>query len=61
VVGGSGCGKSTLSSALLRLLPANGEVAAGQVLLSNMQILALPDEQMRRVRVRDVAMIFRIR
>ena len=30
VVGESGCGKSTLSSALLRLLPGNGEISGGR-------------------------------
>ena len=31
VVGESGCGKSTLASALLRLLPPNGEIRGGSV------------------------------
>src|SRR5262249_12728747 len=33
IVGESGCGKSTLSSALLRLLPPNGEITRGQIRL----------------------------
>ncbi len=33
VVGESGCGKSTVASAVMRLLPPNGEISAGQILL----------------------------
>lgn len=33
VVGESGCGKTTLSAALMGLLPPNGRITRGQVLL----------------------------
>jgi peptide/nickel transport system ATP-binding protein len=58
VVGESGCGKSTLSSALLRLLPPNGEITAGRVLLNGRDLLGLSAEEMRRLRGAELVMIF---
>jgi len=58
VVGESGCGKSTLSSALLRLLPANGEITGGRVRFKGRELLALSAEEMRRLRGSELAMIF---
>jgi oligopeptide/dipeptide ABC transporter ATP-binding protein len=58
IVGESGCGKSTLSSALLRLLPPNGEITGGQIRLKGRDLLRESEEQMRRLRGRELAMIF---
>jgi peptide/nickel transport system ATP-binding protein len=58
IVGESGCGKSTLSSALLRLLPPNGEVTGGRVIFNGADLLAANAETMRRVRGGQLAMIF---
>ena len=58
LVGESGCGKSMTALALLRLLPENGHVAAGQVLLGDTDLVALPESRMRAVRGRRIGMIF---
>src|SRR5262249_47623203 len=58
VVGESGCGKSTLSAALMRLLPANGEITAGRIRLGTKSVLGLNGEDMRDLRGRGLAMIF---
>jgi oligopeptide/dipeptide ABC transporter ATP-binding protein len=58
IVGESGCGKSTLGLALLRLLPQNGEIAAGRLRLRGRDIAALDREQLRRIRGSGIAMIF---
>ena len=58
VVGESGCGKSTLSSALLRLLPPNGEISAGRIRLKGRDLLELSGEEMRRLRGSELVMIF---
>jgi peptide/nickel transport system ATP-binding protein len=57
LVGESGSGKSATSLALLRLLPANAQVT-GDILFAGEQLLALPEESMRRHRGRNLAMIF---
>jgi len=38
IVGESGCGKSTVASAVMRLLPANGEISGGQILLKGQNL-----------------------
>ena len=58
VVGESGCGKSTLSSALMRLLPPNGEISHGSVSLRGRDLGALSSDEMRDLRGRELAMIF---
>jgi oligopeptide/dipeptide ABC transporter ATP-binding protein len=58
IVGESGCGKSTLGLALLNLMPPQGKVTHGKILLDGEDILALDKEQLRRVRGKMVSMIF---
>jgi peptide/nickel transport system ATP-binding protein len=58
VVGESGCGKSTLSASLLRLLPGNAEIERGEAWLKGRDMLRLGEEELRRLRGRDIAMIF---
>ncbi len=58
IVGESGCGKSTLGLALLNLLPPQGEVTHGKIMLDGKDILSLKKEELRKVRGKMVAMIF---
>jgi oligopeptide/dipeptide ABC transporter ATP-binding protein len=58
VVGESGCGKSTVASAVMRLLPPNGRISAGQILLEGRDLVSLSQQEMRQLRGRDMAMIF---
>lgn len=58
VVGESGCGKSTVASALMRLLPPNGEISGGQILFQGRDLCQLDDESLRQLRGRDMAMVF---
>ncbi|PYM60851.1 MAG: peptide ABC transporter ATP-binding protein [Candidatus Rokuibacteriota bacterium] len=59
LVGESGCGKSVSALSVLRLVPAPaGRIVGGQVLFRGRDLLALAEEEMRRVRGREIAMIF---
>jgi peptide/nickel transport system ATP-binding protein len=58
VVGESGCGKSTVASAVMRLLPPNGQISDGQILFEGRDLAGLSQEEMRQLRGRDMAMIF---
>ncbi len=58
LVGESGCGKTTVMLSLLRLLPAEGRIVDGQVLLERCDLLQCSEAEMRRVRWHDVAMVF---
>jgi len=58
IVGESGCGKSTVASAVMRLLPPNGAITAGQILFKRQDLRQLDQERMRKIRGKDMAMIF---
>ncbi len=58
IVGESGSGKSVTAHSILRLLPANGEVAAGSILFRDASVLDMDKETLRAFRGRRVAMIF---
>jgi oligopeptide transport system ATP-binding protein len=59
VVGESGCGKSVHAMSVMRLIPTPpGKIVEGEVCLDGRNLLKLPEAEMRRVRGRDVAMVF---
>ena len=57
VVGESGCGKSVTALAIAGLLPENAS-ATGQILLDGRNLSNLNKEQMRQVRLKDIAQVF---
>lgn len=58
LVGESGCGKTTLVLSLMRLLPANGRIVDGTVLLNGIDLLSLGEREMARTRWNEIAIIF---
>jgi peptide/nickel transport system ATP-binding protein len=58
IVGESGCGKSTLSSALMQLLPPNGQMTRGSIRLNGRDVLGLRPHELRAMRGPEIAMIF---
>lgn len=64
IVGESGSGKSVTALTILRLLPAPpGKVAGGSIYLNNTEnssfdLLRLKETEMRRIRGREIAMVF---
>ena len=58
LVGESGCGKSMTAMALMRLLPDNGRIDEGSVLLDDEELLALPESRMRERRGGKIGIIF---
>ena len=59
VVGESGCGKSVTAMTIMRLLDTPpAEIASGQVLFEGRDIVSIPEEEMRHLRGKDMAMIF---
>lgn len=59
IVGESGCGKSVTSLSIMRLIPnPPGKIEAGEILFNGKDLLTLSDEEMRKIRGNEIAMIF---
>ncbi|MCL4508899.1 MAG: ABC transporter ATP-binding protein [Chloroflexi bacterium] len=59
LVGESGCGKSVTAMSIMRLVPhPPARTASGQILFLGRDLLKLSDAEMRRVRGKQIAMIF---
>jgi oligopeptide/dipeptide ABC transporter ATP-binding protein len=57
-VGESGSGKTTTALALLRLLPPNGRIQSGRVLLDGIDVLRLPPKNLRALRWSRMSIVF---
>ncbi|MDO8301326.1 ABC transporter ATP-binding protein [Lacisediminimonas sp.] len=58
LVGESGSGKSMTANSIMRLVDPPGRIVGGRILFKGQDLLALSDEQMRRLRGNRIAMIF---
>lgn len=57
LVGESGSGKSTTALAIMQLIKPPGRIEGGRVLLGDQDLLALPEEEVRRFRFDQVSLI----
>ncbi len=58
IAGESGCGKSTLAAAMIDLTGANAEITDGAVRLQGRDILTMTGAERRKMRGRQIAMVF---
>jgi oligopeptide/dipeptide ABC transporter ATP-binding protein len=59
IVGESGCGKSVTALSILRLVSPPGKIVEGKILLEGkVDLLSLPEPEMRKIRGGRIAMIF---
>lgn len=59
VVGESGCGKSVMSLSIMQLLPKiNSEISKGEIIFNGEDLTQKTDEEMNKVRGKDISMIF---
>jgi peptide/nickel transport system ATP-binding protein len=58
IVGESGSGKSVSALAVMRLLAGTARIPSGTVKFDGRELLTLSEEEMRRIRGREIAMIF---
>ena len=58
LVGESGSGKSTLGNAAIRLLDPPGEITGGRSLFQGKDITHLSEEQLRKMRWREISTVF---
>ena len=59
LVGESGCGKSVSCMSIPRLIQQPpGKISAGEIYLDGVDLLKLPEKEMRKIRGRDIGVIF---
>jgi peptide/nickel transport system ATP-binding protein len=59
VVGESGCGKSVTALSIMKLIPSPpGKIIEGEILYNGTNLVDLPAGQMRKIRGKEISMIF---
>jgi oligopeptide/dipeptide ABC transporter ATP-binding protein len=59
LVGETGCGKSITAKAILRLLPVPpARYASGEIRFRDRDLLKVPEDEIRKIRGRQIAMVF---
>ena len=57
LIGESGSGKTTMATALLRLTRPPGRIVGGRILLDGEDVLAMSRRQLRRIRLKEIALV----
>ena len=58
LVGESGCGKSSIAISLLKLLPDNGRLISGRVMLDGVDLVQMSETQIQKVRWNRISIVF---
>jgi peptide/nickel transport system ATP-binding protein len=58
MVGESGCGKTTCALSIAKLLPKEGRVAGGRILLEGADLASMTEAEIRKKRWKEVSIIF---
>src|SRR5215471_19300150 len=59
VVGESGCGKSVTALSIMKLIPQPpGKIVEGEIRYDNQDLVNMPPSRMRKIRGKEISMIF---
>src|SRR5512139_3052937 len=58
LVGESGCGKSTVAFSIVNFLGTNGFVSNGHILFKGQELRGRTEEELRKLRGADIAMVY---
>jgi oligopeptide/dipeptide ABC transporter ATP-binding protein len=58
IVGESGSGKTVTAYSILRLIERPGKIVSGEVYFNNINLLELPEKQLRKIRGSKISIIF---
>ncbi|MCC6176681.1 MAG: ABC transporter ATP-binding protein [Chloroflexi bacterium] len=57
LIGESGSGKTTMGTALMRLTRPPGRIVGGRIVLNGRDLLSVPERELRRIRMREIALV----
>ncbi len=58
LVGETGCGKSVTARSIMRLVKEPGKIERGEILYKGRDLLSISEEEMRKIRGKEISMIF---
>jgi len=58
LTGETGCGKSVTALSIMRLISEAGKVVSGEIIFKGVDLLKLSEEEMRRIRGKEISMVF---
>ncbi|MEK6598825.1 MAG: ABC transporter ATP-binding protein [Deltaproteobacteria bacterium] len=58
LVGESGCGKSVTALSIMRLVSFPGKIVQGEIIYNGKNLLGLSEDEMRKIRGAEIAMVF---
>ncbi|HAF70023.1 MAG: Oligopeptide transport ATP-binding protein OppD [Acetothermia bacterium 64_32] len=58
LVGESGCGKTSVAMSLMKLLPDNARILGGKIVFDGLDLVPLPEDEVRKIRWKGISMVF---